>query len=165
QVLPELRSMLSELERHYGKRPVIYSSVDFYQAILAPNELDDYPIWIRSTKYSPHVKYGNRAWHFWQYQSDGSVPGIAGKVDRNAFFGDRKQWVAWLQGNERRGPVPPANAVAVAAEPSSPEPAARAPIPRTSVLQAPMTQAARLQTSALQPMQLLPMSLNDGPHY
>ncbi len=113
QVLPELRAMLNELERHYGKRPVIYSSVDFYQSILAPNELDDYPIWIRSTKYSPHVKYGSRAWHFWQYQSDGSVSGIAGKVDRNAFFGDRKQWVAWLQqGTGRRGPMPPANAVA-----------------------------------------------------
>ena len=135
-VIPELRNMLTELERHYGKRPVIYSSVDFYQAILQPDELSEYPIWIRSTKYSPHVKYGNRAWHFWQYQSDGSIPGIVGKVDRNAFFGDQKQWTAWLYGGrEHRENLPPANAVATAGEPP------------------------------LQTTQLMPMSLNDGAHY
>ena len=100
EVLPEMAAMLAELEHHYGKRPVVYTSVDFYQAILQPNEFSDYPIWIRSTKYSPHVKYGDRKWHFWQYQSDGLVPGIAGKVDRNAFFGDRKQWLAWLDSED-----------------------------------------------------------------
>ena len=102
EVLPEMAGMLAELEHHYGKRPVIYTSVDFYQAILQPGEFSEYPIWIRSTKYSPHVKYGDRKWHFWQYQSDGSVPGIAGKVDRNAFFGDAKQWLAWLD-DEKEG--------------------------------------------------------------
>jgi lysozyme len=102
EVLPEMAAMLAELEHHYGKRPVIYTSVDFYQAILQPGEFSEYPIWIRSTKYSPHVKYGDRKWHFWQYQSDGSVPGIVGKVDRNAFFGDTKQWLAWLD-DEKEG--------------------------------------------------------------
>ena len=95
-VLPEIANMLAELERHYGKRPVIYTSVDFYRTILRPHEFSDYPIWVRSTKYSPPVEYGDRKWQFWQYQSDGSVPGIRGKVDRNAFFGDTKQWLAWL---------------------------------------------------------------------
>ena len=33
------------------------------------------------------MKYGDRRWHFWQYQSDAHIPGISGKVDRNAFFG------------------------------------------------------------------------------
>jgi lysozyme len=116
QVLPELRGMLAELERHYGKRPMIYSSVDFYQAILRPDELSEYPIWIRSTKYSPHVKYGDRRWHFWQYQSDAFVPGIRGKVDRNAFFGDEKQWTVWLNGGPQHGPTAPAVLDASAAE-------------------------------------------------
>lgn len=95
-VLPEIANMLAELERHYGKRPIIYTSVDFYHAILQPHAFSNYPIWIRSTKYSPPVEYGHRKWHFWQYRSDGSVPGIAGKVDRNVFFGNARQWVAWL---------------------------------------------------------------------
>ena len=99
EVLAQMRQMLEEMERHFGKRPVIYSTVDFYAGILAGGGLSDYPIWVRSTKYSPSVKYGDRRWHFWQYQSDGRIPGINAKVDRNAFFGSAKQWQAFLTGN------------------------------------------------------------------
>lgn len=98
EVLAEMRQMLQEMERHFGKRPVIYSTVDFYAGILAGGGMSDYPIWVRSTKYSPSIKYGDRRWHFWQYQSDGRIPGIQAKVDRNAFFGSRKQWEAFLGG-------------------------------------------------------------------
>ena len=82
----------------YGKRPVIYTTVDFYQAILQPNEFSDYPIWVRSTKVPPQGAYGARRWAFWQYQSDARIPGIRGKVDRNAFAGDPLQWQAFLDG-------------------------------------------------------------------
>jgi lysozyme len=99
-VVAEMREMLRAMERHYGKKPVIYSTVDFYEAILSPNELEDYPIWIRSTKHSPHVRYGSRNWHFWQYQSDAQIPGIVGNVDRNAFRGDHKQWLAFIGAKE-----------------------------------------------------------------
>ena len=99
-VLTEMREMLRAMERHYGKKPVIYSTVDFYEAILSPNELEEYPIWIRSTKHSPHVRYGSRNWHFWQYQSDAQIPGIVGNVDRNAFRGDHKQWLAFIGAKE-----------------------------------------------------------------
>ncbi len=102
QAQAEMRVMLQEMERHFGKRPMIYTTVDFYQAILADGALSDYPIWVRSTKYHPSVKY-NRPWHFWQYQSDGSVPGIRGKVDRNAFYGSPKDWKAFMAGD-----IPPA---------------------------------------------------------
>lgn len=98
EVLREMKEMLVEMERHYGKRPVIYSTVDFYEGILHSNALSEYPIWVRSTKYDPVVRYGSRKWHFWQYQSDGRVPGIGTKVDRNAFHGDSRQWEAFLAG-------------------------------------------------------------------
>lgn len=98
EVLADMRIMLQEMERAYGKRPVIYVTVDFYQHVMHPNEFSDYPIWVRSVKYSPPVTYPGRRWAFWQYQSDGYVPGIRGKVDRNAFAGTRAQWNAWLQG-------------------------------------------------------------------
>ena len=98
QTVREMREMLEEMERHFGKRPVIYTTVDFYGAILSDGALSDYPIWVRSTKYHPSVRYGSRAWTFWQYQADGRVPGIAGKVDRNAFFGTTEQWRAFLEG-------------------------------------------------------------------
>ena len=97
--IPEMQLMLQEMERHYGKRPVIYTTVDFYEAILAGGALTEYPIWVRSTKHRPHVRYGSRKWHFWQYQSDGAVPGIVGKVDRNVFHGSAKEWQTWLASN------------------------------------------------------------------
>jgi len=87
-VIPEIRQMLEDMERHYGKKPVIYTTVDFYESILSPNEFQDYPIWIRS-------------WTFWQYQSDARIPGIRGKTDSNAFYGTAEQWRDWLAGRHR----------------------------------------------------------------
>ena len=60
-----LQVMLQEMERHYRKRPIIYTTLDFYEANLSNGALADYPIWVRSTKHHPAVKYGSRAWHFW----------------------------------------------------------------------------------------------------
>jgi lysozyme len=102
EIVPKMREMLVAMERHYGQRPVIYVTVDFYAAIMAPDEFKDYPTWVRSTKYAPHVHYPGRAWTFWQYQSDGRIPGIRTKTDRNAFFGTRQQWREWLAGRLQR---------------------------------------------------------------
>ena len=100
QTLREMRAMLEEMERHYGRKPVIYSTVDFYAGILAGGALDDFPIWVRSTKYNPSVRYAGRKWHFWQYQSDAHIAGIRGRVDRNAFFGSPEQFADFLSGAE-----------------------------------------------------------------
>jgi lysozyme len=114
--IADMRVMLREMERHYGKRPIIYTTVDFYQAILSNGALADYPIWVRSTKHHPAVKYGSRVWHFWQYQSDGRIPGIASNVDKDAFYGTREQWDAFMGAP---GPLP----VQAAREGSAPAPA------------------------------------------
>ena len=97
EAIADMQVMLQEMERHYGKRPIIYTTVDFYQANLSKGALMDYPIWVRSTRHHPAVKYGSRAWHFWQYQSDGRVPGIGGNVDKDAFYGTNEQWDAFLR--------------------------------------------------------------------
>ncbi|MEF3364927.1 GH25 family lysozyme [Methylocystis sp. 9N] len=96
EALRDMKAMLEEMERRYGKKPIIYSSVDFYQAILHSDALSEYPIWVRSTKYHPQVRYGDRKWTFWQYRSDGRVPGIVGAVDQNAFYGSSDEWRSWL---------------------------------------------------------------------
>lgn len=96
EVLRDMKDMLTQMERHYGKKPIIYSSVDFYQAILHSDALSEYPIWVRSTKYHPKVRYGDRNWTFWQYRSDGRVPGITGAVDQNTFNGSADHWRSWL---------------------------------------------------------------------
>ncbi len=101
EVLADMRQMLEEMERHYGKKPIIYSSVDFYQSILHSDALAEYPIWVRSTKYHPAARYGARKWTFWQYRSDGSVPGIPGFVDQNTFQGTRAEWEKWVKEQTR----------------------------------------------------------------
>jgi lysozyme len=142
--IAEMKVMLDEMERHYGKRPVIYTTVDFYQAILADGAFMDYPIWVRSTKYQPSVKYGPRPWHFWQYQSDGSIAGIQAHVDRDAFFGTEKQWEAFLRDEESvvrtgdaRGPSAP--------QPAAPEAVAAQPADQQSAPQPPLEQQAGAQ--------------------
>jgi lysozyme len=124
EAIADMRVMLKEMERHYGKRPVIYSTVDFYEAILADGAFMDYPIWVRSTKYHPTVKYGSRPWVFWQYQSDARISGIGPKVDRNAFFGTSAQWTAFLKEPAIRPALPKAieTEIATGGQPVAPAP-------------------------------------------
>ena len=124
-----MQTMLDQMERTYGKRPVIYSTVDFYEEVLSGGAFPDYPIWVRSTKYEPNVKYGSRRWHFWQYQSDGRVAGIRGDVDRNAFHGTSAQWQAFAGGAGEGGPVAASVQTASIAPPPAPRPVALAQLP------------------------------------
>ena len=96
QTIQDMKLMLDEMERYFGKKPIIYTSVDFYQAILQGADFSDYPMWVRSTKYHPSVKYGGQPWLIWQYQADGRIPGIDGKVDRNVFYGSPEEWNQFL---------------------------------------------------------------------
>ena len=65
--------MLREMERHTGKRPIIYTDITFHNEILE-GELSDYPHWIRSTAAEPHERYRDRRWTMWQYTTTGRVP-------------------------------------------------------------------------------------------
>ena len=50
EAIRDMRLMLEAMERHYGKKPVIYSSVDFYQAVLQPDALVYCAIYVVSSK-------------------------------------------------------------------------------------------------------------------
>lgn len=138
-----MQTMLNHMERTYGKRPVIYSTVDFYEDVLSDGSFSEYPIWVRSTKYEPNVKYGSRRWHFWQYQSDGRVAGIRGDVDKNAFHGTHAQWAAFAGGAVQAAPAqaPVQTASIAPAAPRAamlalaPQPQAQQPAERIAVLQ------------------------------
>ncbi|HUI21508.1 MAG TPA: GH25 family lysozyme [Methylocella sp.] len=109
--LAQMKVMLAAMERAYGKKPVIYTSIDFHRDVMQ-GEFNDYPVWVRSVKCHPSLKYANRRWHFWQHTAEGHVPGIRGYVDRNAFNGSAKDWQVWLANNKslaenRTSPQPP----------------------------------------------------------
>jgi lysozyme len=101
QALADMKIILDAMEQAYGKRPVIYTSVDFHRDVLQ-GEFLNYPIWVRSVKSYPAVKYGSRRWHFWQHTAEGAVPGVRGYVDRNAFYGSPSDWQNWLQQSARQ---------------------------------------------------------------
>lgn len=99
-VRAEMRVFLETVERHYGKRPIIYTSIDFFD----DNGLwrfKGYPFWLRSVAGHPDDKYGNHPWVFWQYTGTGVVPGIGGDADINVFNGNAAAWREWLKAHAR----------------------------------------------------------------
>ena len=96
KALAMINVMLREMEAHTGKRPIIYTDITFHEDVLE-GELLDYAHWIRSTAAEPQVRYNNRTWTLWQYTTTGRVPGIAGDVDRNAFYGSEADWARFVE--------------------------------------------------------------------
>jgi lysozyme len=94
--LEKIRVMLDAMERHTGKLPIIYTDMNFHRDVLE-GEYFPNAFWLRSTAAEPHLRYNNRTWTFWQWTQTGLVRGVKGEVDRNAFYGDQNDWLAFLQ--------------------------------------------------------------------
>lgn len=93
-VRKEARAFLRALEIYYGKEPLIYTTVDFYNDNdLA--KLDGYRFWLRSVAGHPQDIYPGQRWAIWQYTGTGLVSGIDGLTDINAFSGSAAQLAAW----------------------------------------------------------------------
>lgn len=91
--------LLDTMEAHTGKRPIIYTDINFYRDVLSNGEFSGYQFWVRSVASEPRKHYGDRPYLFWQFTATGRVPGIAGPVDRNAFVGSAADWSRWLRQN------------------------------------------------------------------
>ena len=90
----EAKRFLDILERYYGKRPVIYTTVDFYRDSNI-GQLKNTEFWLRSVADPPRKTYPGQKWTFWQYTGTGVVPGVKTPVDINVFAGSLDQWRAW----------------------------------------------------------------------
>ncbi|ANH04696.1 MULTISPECIES: glycoside hydrolase family 25 protein [Shinella] len=97
QYVEKIRVFSEMLERHYGKRPIIYTAPDFYEDNLS-GELTNHPFWLRSVAAHPSKRYPNRRWVFWQYSGSGLSHGVTGKIDLNVFYGSVNDWHNWLAG-------------------------------------------------------------------
>ncbi|MCU0829296.1 MAG: glycoside hydrolase family 25 protein [Tabrizicola sp.] len=91
----EARIFLAILERHYGQRPIVYTTVDFFEDTELWR-LEGVEFWLRSVADHPHGVYDGTSWSFWQYTSTGLIPGIEGRVDINVFAGTKADWANWL---------------------------------------------------------------------
>ncbi|MEP6566699.1 MAG: GH25 family lysozyme [Mesorhizobium sp.] len=99
KVLEKMQVFMDKLERHYGQRPIIYTSPDFYRDNLQGAFLD-YPFWLRAVARHPSKVYPGRKWLFWQYSGSGLSHGVSGRIDLNVFHGDENAWRAWAGGRQ-----------------------------------------------------------------
>ncbi|HEV7691408.1 MAG TPA: GH25 family lysozyme [Hyphomonadaceae bacterium] len=93
-IVAELTVFLDEVELHYGKRPIIYTTQEFHDAYLV-GLFPDERFWIRSLFFEPGFRKGQ--WTFWQYHNKGQRAGILGPVDLNAFGGTQAEFDAMMQ--------------------------------------------------------------------
>lgn len=90
----EAKRFLDMLEAHYGRRPVVYTTVDFYRD-TGIGHLAGTEFWLRSVAGHPTQVYPGAPWQFWQYSGTGRVSGIEGDVDLNVFRGSPEGWLQW----------------------------------------------------------------------
>ena len=74
-------------EKHYGVKPILYTSYSFYKNYFKTKEFDEYPLWIAHYA-TDDLNRLTREWNFWQHNESGKVKGIRGNVDFNVFKGD-----------------------------------------------------------------------------
>ena len=80
-----LRNFLKMVEQHYGVKPILYTSRDFYNKHLS-GPFTNYKYMI--ARYADEVPElcDDAAFVMWQYSANGRVPGIRGNVDRSCFI-------------------------------------------------------------------------------
>ncbi len=90
----EIVAFLDATEKRFGRRPVIYTTREFYGAHLRSAQragrLDKERFWLRSLHWPP--RFGGKPWTLWQYHNRGTRPGIHGPVDLNAFNGSAAEF-------------------------------------------------------------------------
>jgi lysozyme len=89
-----LRQFLDTLEKHYGRRPLIYTTPEFDSSMLA-GLLAGERFWVRSLVLPP--RFRRDQWIIWQYHNRGRRPGVKGDLDLNAFRGTRRDFEAFAK--------------------------------------------------------------------
>jgi lysozyme len=93
QVEKELQTMVEILEKHYGKKVILYTTQKVYDLYIK-NSFEQCDIWIRDVFSKPSLP-DKRAWTFWQYTDREKLNGYNGKekfIDVNVFNGNEKEF-------------------------------------------------------------------------
>lgn len=78
-----LQTFVGLLEAHYGIKPIIYSSPNFWNANLDAS-FGAYPLWIAEYGVSaPTLPTGWSDWYLWQWQGNAQVAGVENDADLN----------------------------------------------------------------------------------
>lgn len=95
------KEWLRIVEKEYGTRPIIYTTVKIYQDFIAKdNILNKYDLWIAYTGTErPHIP--NMI--MWQFSHKWKVYGVDGNVDANYFIGDYKKLYSYIENKGIKG--------------------------------------------------------------
>lgn len=96
----EMAIWLSTVGNHFGKRPIIYVTPDFYAENL-DGYFQNYEFFVRAVADHPSNIYRGRSWAFWQYSGTGSIPGIKGQADMNVFSGSPAAFRKWVANHQK----------------------------------------------------------------
>lgn len=86
QLIDSVAKLANMLEKRFKHKPLIYSTMGFYNSHLAP-QFNSYPLYIgRYSSARPQIKWNGKCL-IWQYSEDGIVTGIPERVDLCTFTG------------------------------------------------------------------------------
>lgn len=80
-LIAKMKIWLVEVERVSGHRPIIYTSLNFYETKFR-NQFPGYKFWLAAYSREPQYMDDNQVIH-WQFSESGRLPGIDNKVDLN----------------------------------------------------------------------------------
>jgi len=86
KVTKEIKKWLTEIEKHYKVKPIIYCPLTFYKQYL-DGKIADYPLWI-----CDYIDLPDENWTFWQHTDKFIVSEIEGTFDRNVFNGNKEKF-------------------------------------------------------------------------
>lgn len=101
KTLPSWRGVMAWLEQaqtRFGRTPMVYTGPGVVQAIIReygppPAELGQYPLWVAHYGVNePDIPPPWTGWTFWQYTSQGRVPGYDSNIDRDRFNGTLEEF-------------------------------------------------------------------------
>lgn len=88
-----VKAWLHRVDERIGAKPMIYTSPSFWRNAMGDSRWfadNGYAMlwvahWGVSSPSVPATSWGGLSWTFWQYSSDGTVPGISSRVDLDVF--------------------------------------------------------------------------------
>ncbi len=89
QVRAWVVSFVNRLTTRMGRAPIIYTGFFFWRDSAGNGSNLGCPLWLAAYNNNPLVPAAWSAFTLWQYTSSGSVSGISGNVDLDAFNGSK----------------------------------------------------------------------------
>ncbi len=89
QVRSWIVSFINRIQYRTGRPGIIYTGFYFWRDSAGNGSNLNCPLWLAAyvSNPAPYVPAAWSTWSFWQYTSSGSVPGVSGNVDRDAWNG------------------------------------------------------------------------------